>query len=330
MNIIVGGKLFSGVFMENPTFTPQYPAELYTKRPNSTALLSPIYDSTFKAIFTQETEESYLALKSFLSAIFEREIATVTLKSTVPATGTRKQKNMTFDVCVEFEDGEIADLEMQARNQDYDYGVRAEIQTARLLTNNAKKGKKWKAPKVYQISVLNFQYKNDDNKELRWYTLRDDLGEKLTERLNVIFIDLVTIRKQAKKKPFEKLSSLEKWGLFFSYVDHEDKKDLISRIVKSEKGIMAAKTIVKHMSKADSNWYTQNSIWIAQRDAYTIKDNAKQRIREEARAEGAKQKAEEAAIELLKEKVPVETISKCEKLPLERVLELQKSIKGKK
>ena len=73
------------------------------------------------------------------------------------------------------------------------------------------------------------------------------------------------------------------------------------------------------MSKADSNWYTQNSIWIAQRDAYTIKDNAKQRIREEARAEGAKQKAEEAAIELLKEKVPVETIAKCEKLPLETI-----------
>ena len=165
---------------------------------------------------------------------------------------------------------------------------------------------------------------------MRWYTLRDDLGEKLTERLNVIFIDLVTIRKQAKKKPFEKLSSLEKWGLFFSYVDHEDKKDLISRIVKSEKGIMAAKTIVKHMSKADSNWYTQNSIWIAQRDAYTIKDNAKQRIREEARAEGAQQKAEEAAIELLKEKVPVETIAKCVKLPLEKVSELQKGIKDKK
>ena len=312
--------------MENPVFTPQYPAELYTKRPNQTALLSPIYDSTFKAIFTQETEESYLALKSFLSAIFERAITTVTLKSTVPATGTRKQKNMTFDVCVEFADGEIADLEMQARNQDYDYGVRAEIQTARLLSNNAKKGKKWKAPKVYQISVLNFQYKNDDNKELRWYTLRDDLGEKLTERLNVIFIDLVTIRKKAKSKPFEKLSPLEMWGLFLSYVDHEDKKDLISKIVKSEKGIMAAKSIVKNMSKADSNWYTQNSIWVAQRDAYTIRDNAKQRIREEA----ALQKAEEVAIELLKEKIPAETIAKCEKLPLERVLELQKGIEDKK
>ena len=89
---------------------------------------------------------------------------------------------------------------------------------------------------------------------------------------------------------------------------------------------MAAKSIVKNMSKADSNWYTQNSIWVAQRDAYTIKDNAKQRIREEA----ALQKAEEDAIAFLKEKVPAETIAKCVKLPLERVLELQKGIEDKK
>lgn len=49
--------------MEESIFMPQYPAELYTKRPNPTALLSPLYDSTFKGIFTQETEESKLALK---------------------------------------------------------------------------------------------------------------------------------------------------------------------------------------------------------------------------------------------------------------------------
>ena len=43
--------------MERIIFEPQYPAELYTTRPNETALLSPLYDSTFKSIFTQETEE---------------------------------------------------------------------------------------------------------------------------------------------------------------------------------------------------------------------------------------------------------------------------------
>ena len=41
---------------------------------------------------------------------------------------------------------------------------------------------------------------------------------------------------------------------------------------------------------------------------------------------GKEAKAQEAAIALLRENIPPETISKCVNLPLEKVLELQKSI----
>lgn len=128
--------------MDMTFFEPMYPAELYTSRPNETALLSPIYDFTFKGIFTQETKESEIALKSFLSAVLNRQITQVIIKSNEPIKETKKQKNMTFDVCVEFDNGEISDIEMQAWKQNYDYGMRAEIMISRLLTNNAKKNKK--------------------------------------------------------------------------------------------------------------------------------------------------------------------------------------------
>jgi len=285
---------------EETNFEPQYPAELYTKRPNNTAILSPLYDYTFKGIFTQETEESYLALKSFISAVFNRQVSKVVLKSNEPHVENSKQKKMTFDVSVEFDDGELADLEMQTRKHDYDYGVRAEILAARLLSNNAKKGRTWESPKVYQISVLNFHYKNDDKKEMRWYTMVDDSGTKLEERLNIIFIDLVTIRKLGKL-PAEKLTPLEKWGLFFSYVDHKDKKDYVNSLIQSEKGIMAANNIVKHMSKSDSNWFTQNSIYMAECDHNTIVSNARKRAREEGRAEGRTEGRAEGRAEGIKQ-----------------------------
>lgn len=147
-------------------FEAQYPAEFYTSRPNPTALLSPLYDSTFKGIFAEETEESNFALKSFLSAVFNRKLTYVTVKSNEPTTETKKQKKMTFDVCAEFDNGEIAEIEMQAWKQDYDYRMRAEILVSRLLTNNAKKGKSWNAPMVYQISLINFHYEKSDNKEV--------------------------------------------------------------------------------------------------------------------------------------------------------------------
>ena len=190
------------------SFEPMYPAELYTKRPNKNALLSPLYDWTFKELFTQETEDSNLALKSFISAVLNREVTKVTLKNNEPPKETKKQKNMTFDVSVKFNNGELADIELQTQKENYDFGARAEIQVARLLTNNAKKGKNWKSEKVYQISVLNFQYKNNDKKELRWYNMADSCGEKLTERLNIIFLDLVTIRKNYQKS---RLKSFLHW-----------------------------------------------------------------------------------------------------------------------
>lgn len=331
--------------MEKIIFEPQYPAELYTKRPNETALLSPLYDSTFKTIFTQETEESNLALKSFISAVLARQILTVKIKNNEPVKETRKQKSMTFDVSVEFNDGELADIELQSHKEEYDYGMRAEIQAARLLTNNAKRKTKWESEKVYQISILNFQYKNDDNKEMRWYNMTDSFGGKLNDRLNIIFIDLVTIRKLCRKIPEKELSPLEKWGLFFSYVDHENKQDLIKFITRNDEGIMAADKIVKEMSKADNNWYIQNSIWVAKRDENTRKAIAREKGLAEGRAEGRKQglaegraegraeglaegalqKAIEAAIVLIKDfNATPELAAKKMNAPLDKVLEALK------
>ena len=143
---------------EEKEFEPQYPAQLYTKRPNPTALLSPLYDSTFKGIFTQETEDSNLALQSFTSAVLARNVRNVILKPNEPPKDGTNQKGMIYDISIEFDNGEISDIEMQAWKEDYDYAVRAEIQAARLLNNNAKKGDNWNSPKVYQISILNFHY----------------------------------------------------------------------------------------------------------------------------------------------------------------------------
>ena len=154
-------------------FEPQYPAQLYTARPNPTALLSPLYDSTFKGIFTQETEDSNLALQSFISAVLGRNVKNVILKPNELPKDSSEEKGMSYDISVEFENGELSDIEMQAWKQVYDYRVRAEILVSRLLSHKAKRGANWLTPKVYQISILNFHYREDDNKEMTWYTMKD-------------------------------------------------------------------------------------------------------------------------------------------------------------
>ena len=308
---------------EEKEFEAQYPAQLYTKRPNPTALLSPLYDSTFKGIFTQETEDSNLALQSFICAVLGRNVKNVILKPNEPPKDVPGQKGMSYDISVEFDNGELSDIEMQAWKESYDYGIRSEIQAARLLNNNAKKGEEWNSSKIYQISILNFHYEKDDIKEMAWYTMKNESGKRLKDRQNIIFIDLENIRKKFGT-PVNELTSVEKWGLFFSYIDKDKNAAYMSELVRCEKGIMAAENTVRDMSEADDNWFIQNSRFIYERDRNTLINNAERRGREE----GSQQKAVEDALMIINEfKATPEFAAQKVNIPLELVLEALKQKK---
>ena len=83
---------------------------------------------------------------------------------------------------------------------------------------------------------------------------------------------------------------------------------------------MAAKKIVKDVSKTDNNWYIQNSIWVAKRDAYTIKDNA----RKKAIAEGRAEKTIEDAKNFYANGVSIDIIAKSLKITPEEVEKIVK------
>ena len=135
--------------------------EEYVSQAGTGALLNPRVDSTFKAMLTQVTEESRAAMKSFLEAATERVIKMWKLTANEPPEEFAGQRGVSYDIACEFDDGSAADVEMQAFNQEYDYGKRAEYQVARLETTYLKRGDDWEeAPTVYQISVLNFNYES--------------------------------------------------------------------------------------------------------------------------------------------------------------------------
>ena len=143
----------------------------HTLRPSPTAILNPRCDPIFKAIFTQGTEKSNFALKDLISSLLGREVAEMELLPNEEPVEILDEKQMSFDVNVTFDDGEKAELEMQGRNQDYDYASRAEIHAAKLLSSSNKRGSSYDSPKVYQISVLNFEMDKDDNSPVSWYTV---------------------------------------------------------------------------------------------------------------------------------------------------------------
>ena len=321
----------------------------HSLRPSPTALLDPKCDSSFKAMFAADTEDSNSALKDFISTILERNIAELELMPNEPATEIAGQNQMSFDVSVKFDDGERIDLEMQCRNREYAYAARSEIQAARLLSSSNRKGDNWKTPPAYQISVLNFHISNDDFPALEWYTMRRSDGKELAGRLNVIFFDLLKVHRLIGTPP-EKLTKLEKWGLFLSYASDEHKKEYMEGIIKSEEGLMKAKSSLLTVSQDEINWAIENSIHTAICDYNTQKLNFQEKEREalehgmkrglkqgleegmkrgleQGLEQGAQSNAVASAKNLIKLGILTsEQISLAVSLPLEQVIKLKEEL----
>lgn len=206
-----------------------------------------------------------------------------------------------------------------------------------------KKGSNWSAEKVYQISVLNFHPSNGDKSEIAWYTMKNKNGRPLAEYLNIIFLDLLEIKKLVGT-PVSELTPVQKWGLFLSYADDEDQADYISKIAESEKGIMEAERIVGRMSEEDSNWFRQFSIDTYRRDQNAIRDAITKESTEKGLKKGLQQglkqglqqgrfeQAIETAEALIRMNVlTADQIAQATNLSKEKIQELQKSIaEGKK
>ena len=294
-----------------------------TLRPSPTALLDPKCDVSFKAMFTQDTEESNAALKDFISTILNQKVVELELIPNEPPVDEIHELRMSFDVSVKFNNGERADIEMQSQQEKYDYAARAESQVARLLNLNTKKGSKWKTQKVYQISVLDFEIENmqDDNSPLSWYTMKNGSGKKLADRLNIIFFDLIKVHKLFGQ-PVEKLSKLEKWGLFLSYAGDLRKADYIDSIAKSEEALMNAKSSLSKVSQDEIIWAQQNSLFKARMDYNSNVAAWHEEGYKEGIQQGAHKKAVETAKIFLKDgKYTAEQISALLQIPVDEFTE---------
>ena len=230
--------------------------EEYVSQMRTGALLNPRIDSTFKAMFTQPTKESRAALHSFLEAATEEKIKSFELTANDAPVSYNGQRNVSYDIACVLDDGRIAEIEMQAFDQQYDYGKRAEYHVARLETTYLEKGDDWQsAPVVFQITVLNFHYTPKSRNAINRYAMRTKDGLELSNTLNVVFIELPKISK--REKTIDTNSKLENWALFLKDADNPKKQDFIKNLTSKEDGLMQAKKSLSNISKNKELWIAQ-------------------------------------------------------------------------
>jgi predicted transposase/invertase (TIGR01784 family) len=271
--------------------------ELEYLKKNEGHLLNPRMDCTFKAIFTQPTEASKKALHSFLEAVLDRKIAKVSFEPNDAIQMLGTQRSVDYDINVRFSTGEAAEIEMQAWQQIYDYGKRAEYQVARLLSTHLNRGESWgKVSKAYQISVLDYEYypKHLSKKErsgrkksvVSYYTMKNQNGEPLTNILNIVFIELTHLDEKYGSEELERLSAAEKWALFLKNADNRNSSDLVKNLTEKEDGIMNAQSVLSSISSDRGLWLAQYHAEVRERDRISNLEEAKELAKEEGRAEG--------------------------------------------
>lgn len=308
--------------------------EEYVAQMNTGALLNPRVDSTFKALFSQPTPESRAALRSFLEAATERKITKCTLSSSDAPVEFIGQRGVSYDILCEFADGLAANIEMQAFNQAYDYGKRAEYQVARLETTYLRKGEDWeKAPTVYQITVLDFSYEPKILDAVSRYAMRTKDGRELSGALNVIFIELPKVKRLEEN--LDANSALENWAVFLKDVDNPKKQDLIQKLTIKEEGLMQAKKSLSSISEDRNLWIAQYRQEIADRDRRSslaamqrkgLEEGRKKGLKEgrekglkEGRAEGQHAKTIEVARNLKEAGIDFSVIAKSTGLSIEEI-----------
>ena len=280
-------------------------------------VLNPRLDANFKAIFTQPTPESRNALRSFLTAAIGREVTDVTVKENENAKEFDTQRGLRYDINCEFDDGTLAQVEMQGYDEGKFYGSRAEYYVSRLLSTSLDVGDEWgKISQAYQISVLDCIFDKSHDDFFHHYTMTDIKdGSKLADRLNVIFLELPKLPPIDDKTNLKNLPSITKWCKFLKEADNPKQGDLIDTLAKAEEGIMNATKTLNNISEDRWRWIIQGQIEGRERDARTRLHDAERRGLEQGRSEAARENARN----LLKLGVAEETVAVGCSLPLEEV-----------
>ena len=242
-------NLFEQCFWENKTI-PDTPLCLMN-------------DKVFKKMLSSNTEDSREALRQLLSACTHREVTAVKVLNNELLPLYIGGKTSVLDIRVSFNDGEVADIEMQMEKSNDDLKKRAAQYSAMLQSAQAKKGSYYKNIKrTYQIFFLNYILFPESAKMARRYGYREETEyDLLTDTAEIIFYEMPKLDKLVNdylsgKKQIKNLSNEEKWCIFFKYHDKKQAKQLIKDLCKKEDGIMRAAKQIERLPRSYIRYMT--------------------------------------------------------------------------
>ena len=185
-----------------------------------------------------------------------------------------------------------------------------------IYKSNLRRGESYSFNHVLQININNFFFKGNDQGEEE-YSLKNNKGELLTDKIKIFNIYLPLIRK--KYYNGEELSDLEKLMLVFNEEDNEK----LSKVYEGESIMEEYVKDAKRASMEDDVVGLYDKELHEEKLRITELEEAREKGIAAGIAKGRKESILETANKLLKEKVDIDIISKCTGLTKEEINNLR-------
>jgi predicted transposase/invertase (TIGR01784 family) len=245
-------------------------------------------DVVFKALFAGPSGDSHEALRSLLSACIKHPVRNLVVRNNEIGPEDLTGKTVNLDIHASFNDGEEADIEMQAGMGGDDIKIRAVVYSARVLSAQAKRGEKYREVKrVYQIFFVDRILFPDSEKVPRRYSMREETEhDQLSDVMEIIFYELPKLdgyvqRYREGKVELKELPLEVKWGIYLRYQSKEGVEDMIRELSRGADGIRCAERELGRMSRDAEQWARALFREKAAMDYRSGMGNARDRGREE-------------------------------------------------
>ena len=214
-------------------------------------------DPVFKAVFTKEIPAAKNALSNLVSALIGRKITVIHIMANEQPINGINDRKIRYDIKCKAENGELINVEMGLHTRAYE-PLRMEFYTGRLFSSQeiSGKGKTYSDLKeTYQISILAKRSFINDDVFLHTFEYYDPEHKiSLNGKTRIITLELCKLD-SIVEKPTEKMSLVERWAIFFEYLQNEEKHDKIKEIVNQEEGIAMANEVLMKISAEEKERY---------------------------------------------------------------------------
>ena len=278
-------------------------------------------DIIFKAFFGKKGNEEFLI--DFLEALLKIKITKIEIQEDVNLEQLSvEEKGGRLDIQAILNDGVIANIEMQVRN-NHNMEVRTTFYASKIMSRETSRGEDYRSiKKIILINILGYNmFKKYDEYIHKTAIVLDEHREEIViDNIEWWFIELPKFRKMHKNID----NKIEQWLLF---IDDEE-KELVKMAEEKNQTLQKAREKMNYLTgdAAVRRLAELREIWELDynSDINYAREKGEKSGLKRGRKEGEQKKSIEIAKKLLKLQMPIEQISEITSLTEEEINNIKK------